>query len=287
MSKLHVFVSAALVFADDVKVMEKKKKKKDKRKKKKKKDKSRSRSREAAKPSTSDQPVFRDALPLVQVKSEFPEDTGNFGSGSRAERHFAGQKNDFRVKTEKDKRREVSSSDNLYHHRRSCSPLRRDKDERHDSRSFAAVDGRQSKLKLKEGNRSGAVKTEEKDLEAGSSSKHGSLRISRLCDQRDGLKKRRRRSSSSGDSNDRQRLHTDKNSRDVERNQNHQRNKSAECRDDGQKRHKRSSSASSSDSHGRTHRHERDRNRDRSAHHEHRNDNNDRDSHEHRYHNAR
>lgn len=235
------------------------------------------------KSSTRDEPVSRDVLPSVHVKSEFPEDVGNSGSGKYA--GVTGNKNDFQVKQEKHKRREIGSSDSLHQHRRSRSPRRHDKGQSRER--FTAVDGRQStyqnvRVEPKKEERSRTVKTEGKDRHSGSS---WSKRTSRQSDQRDGLEKRRGRSNSSSDSDgQQQRSQTDtKNSRAVEHSRHRQRQKSTECGE--RKRHGRSTSESSNDDHhSQTDR--RETHGDRSS-------QSDRDhvdrgsSHQHRHHNAR
>ena len=283
-----------MLFVDDIKATEKNKKKKKEKKKKKSKSQSRSPCREAVKPLTLDQSVARDALPLVQVKSEFPEDTGNRSSGKDAERRLAGHKNDFQVKPENDKRREVGSADSLHRHRRSHSPRGHDRVESHDSRSYPTVDGSRSTYQRlhpepDEADRPRTMKTEGKHCDRGSLSKHGIQRVSQECDQRDCLEKRRRRSNSFDDSDSHQRSKTDKNSRAVVQSRHYSQHKSVEFQDNRRKGHRRSS-LSSNDHLSQTHKCEDCHNRDCSSRNEQRHDGSDHidgDSHKHRHRSAR
>jgi len=272
-----VCVCVALVFADDAKMMKREKKKKEKKKKKKNKNRSRSRSTEAVKPSTADHLVSRDALPLIQVKSEFQED-----SGKHTERHLEGHKNDIRIKMESDKRREVGSSDSLYQHRRPISPRRCATSEKHDSRNFSGSQSESQSFHLeRKEDRSRTLKTNGTDRESGLSSKHDILRTSQQSDQRYSLDKRQMRSNSLSESEGRQRLQNSRAA--LEQSRHHRKHKSTEFTGDGRKRHRRSSSESSSDNHGRR---EKDGTRDRLSYNEQRNDSSDMYSRKQRHHNV-
>jgi len=245
-----------LLFLADEKDAKKKRKKEKKKKKKKdkKKDRSQSRSpsREAVKPSQTSHRVseHRDISPLVRVKSEFPEDGRNFGSGdrSRVKKYVAGHEKNGRVKEEMERRGEVTS----HEHRRLHSPQRHGNsfDVRRDSRRIPADDGSQCSyfeksshhdVSSREG-RSDAVKTEGRHrdgrLDSKLSSRKRAEESSGQHDRRDSQEKRQKRSSSSSENDSPHRARVVEPSR---------KRQSPDVRDDRQKRRRRSSSGSDDD----------------------------------------
>ena len=254
-------ITVALLFAGDEKVMEKKKKKKEKKKKKKKdKSRSRSRSREAVKLSSPNEHVSaehnRNVLPLVHVKSEFPEELGNSIRDNRrhAQNQSDGRRSDVRVK-ENDRRRDVNSSNSLCQ-QRSFSPRRTHSKEGPHRKSDDKDRSRTLKTE---------VKGQDYRFDGKSSTKNHVQRTPEKCEQRDGREKQR--GSSSDDGRDRRKSQTEKSFRTVDRHGHAQRQRSPDYRSVRPKRH--GSHSSSDDDLALT--------RDRSPHGEQRQDDTDRD----------
>ena len=185
------------------------------------------------------------------MKTEFPDDTGNFGSSDRKRggTYLTGDEDDVRV-TEEIDRRKVNSSDSPYQRRRRHSPQRlgNDCDVRRDSSRSLAVDGSRSmshteKSSLREPNREGRSGTGRSQVyryDSKSSSKNRVEEISRQHDQRESQEQRRHRSSSSSGSDEHRRT------RVVEPKRSHQ-HQMPDRRDGRQKRHRRSSSSGDDD----------------------------------------